>query len=168
MATAQLQQESIAPDQAALGALPDHRHQPRANPVDFLAPPPAEIGPLSSAESTLRAGRKPIPLILRLLMGTAFAGAIVYAFSWATEGTRRQDRESLMILGFVFAFIAFALDMYLTRFNAVITYVGRDGVTRHKVRGHRNAFPKTQTLLFAQVDSLRAAQTRQFVNGVYT
>jgi hypothetical protein len=168
MTTTQLEPPSAPADSATLNALPDHRGQPRAKPVDFLVPPPPEIGPLSSAESSLRAGGKPKPLVLRLLMGTLFAGAIMYAFSWATEGTRPRDREPLMILGLVFAVTAFALDLYLTRFKALVTYVGRDGVSRHAVRRHRDATPKSQTLLFTAADALRAAQTRQFVNGIYT
>ena len=168
MTTEPLQYESTSPDTRGLNALPDHRSQARPKPVDFLVPAPPEIGPVSSAESTLRPNRKPIPLVLRLLMGTLFAGAIVWAFSWASEDVRKGDRQGIMIMGLCFAVAAFAIDMYLTRFVALFSFVGRDGVARLTVKGRRNALPKTELLVFAQAYALRAAQTRQFVNGVYT
>lgn len=168
MTTAPLEYESTAPDSRGLNELPDHRSEKRGKPVEFLVPPPVEIGPISSAESTLKHGKRPKPLVLRLLMGTIFAGVIVWAFSWATEGVRSGDRQSIMGLGIAFATLAFAIDMYLTRFSAIFTYVGRDGIARQTIRGSREALPKSQVLLFNQAAALRASQTRQFVNGVYT
>src|SRR5579859_941552 len=149
--------------------VPDHRGQPREPDVELFAPPPREIGTILSADSTLRTGRGPKHIVVRILMGLAFAVVVVIAFEWmASTSGDRSERESMRTLGYVFAVVAFLSQMYATRFNATCTYVGTLGAVRSRVRGRVQAQPTTEVLLYGNVSELFAQQTRQYVNGIYS
>ena len=62
--------------------LPDHQGSSEHNPFFFFAAPPAGIGAVKSAESTLRPGARRTPLVLRILiaLATAFGTMVVMGF----------------------------------------------------------------------------------------
>ncbi|MEA2711033.1 MAG: hypothetical protein QOF78_3634 [Phycisphaerales bacterium] len=148
--------------------IPDHRDRAREYAADFFAPPPPQIGTVISAESSLKQGKGGLPFIVRLIIALLAAGAVVAACMWAASGMRRQDGESLVIIGYIMAAIAAAIAMFVTRFKARCTYVGERGAIRYTLTRSRNATPKIELLLFDDAAEVHAAQTRQFLNGVYT
>jgi hypothetical protein len=147
--------------------IPDHRGQRRAAGAVFFAPPPAELGPLVSAESTL--GTKfTFNLPLRLVMTLPVAAVFIYAGLLLAE--KRPPDESLAYQ--FFAFIAgaagAAVVWYYTRFNHACTYVGEHGFAIFTLSGSAMGKPVRNVLLFKNAAELRATQTRMYMNGVYT
>src|SRR5215475_5698750 len=102
METSTLEYQSRMIDSRALNELPDHSRQQRATEVEFFAEPPTEIGKVQSAESTLRPGRQPMPLPLRLLIGTVVGGALLFGGYQLAHDASSADRDTLIILGYVF------------------------------------------------------------------
>ena len=149
--------------------LPDHSGQRRAHAQEFFAPPPPQIGTVSSAESTLNQGKRPMPLIVRLLLAAVAAALVLGAFyALASLIERRRDREPVVMLGYIVAGIALIVTVWLTRFKAYCTYVGDRGVVRYTLTRSRDAAPAIELLKFEETDEVYASQTRQYVNGVYT
>jgi hypothetical protein len=167
MESSQLDFQSRMVDSHALNELPDHSGQPRPKQVEFFAEPPTEIGKPKSAESTLRPGREPMPVPMRLLIVAVAGGAFVFGGYWLGRGASQIDREIFQVLGWVFGIIALGIALLLTRFKVVCSFVGESGTATFTLKGRRNAKPKAQVLRFSDVEELRAKQTRQYVNGVY-
>jgi hypothetical protein len=165
--SAMLEYQSRMIDSRALSQLPDHSGKQRPAEVEFVAEPPAEIGKVKSAESSLRPGRQPMQFGVRLLIGAAVGGAVFYGALWAGSGANPFDRTTFQILGVLFGLGALGLTLLVTRFKAKCSYVGEQGAAYFILKGWRDAKPKVQMLLFANAQELRARQTRQYVNGVY-
>jgi hypothetical protein len=144
----------------------DHRGEPLAPDVDLFAPGPAEVGAIRSAESTLKVGQNEKPLLLRLVLAWLCGGATVVAVLLIPHD--RASQTVVYVIAAAVGLIVASLAWYFTRFAHRCTYVGEDGIARSDLRGRRDAQPKSWTLLFADAAALRASQTRQFVNGVYT
>ena len=155
-------------DSRVLNALPDHSGQPRLAEVEFFAEPPVQIGRVLSAESTLRPGRQPIPLGVRLLIGLVLAGVILYFTRSVGRGAVPAEREVYQALGLAVAVGALGITLLLTRFKAKCTFVAEDGIACFTLKRRREAQPKAQVLLFGDAHELRARQTRHYINGVYT
>lgn len=151
-----------------LDTLPDHRQRQRDWDVELFAAPPPDIGPLRSADSTLRKGNRPKPMVVRVLMGAAFAVVVVLLFSWMAMHFDPSEQQGMRILGYALAAVAFYSQVHATRFKAVCTYVGELGAARSTIRGSLEAAPATEVLLFANAAELFAKQTRHFVNGIYS
>lgn len=151
------------------GEITDHRGEPRRPDRELFGMPPPEIGRVLSAESTLPPGKDALPLPVRLLI-VLLAGAAVYGAVWyLTQGMRPTDRETLrLLLGGGGAVAAAVLAGYLSGFRHRCTYVGTDGVAQFELRGGRDRQPSARVLRFADAAEVRASQTRQFVNGIYT
>lgn len=162
-----LEYQSRMIDSRALSELPDHSGQQRPAEVEFFAEPPAEIGKVKSAESTLRPGRQPKAFGVRLLIGSAIGGILWYGLHWAAVNASPIDRQGFEILGIVLGLGALGITLLATRFKVKCSYVGEQGAALFTLTGRREAKPKAQVLLFAQAQELRARQTRQYVNGVY-
>ncbi len=155
-------------DSRPLNDLPDHSGQQRGAEAEFFAEPPAEIGKVRSAESTLKPGRQPMALPLRLLIAGILGGGIVSGGYWLARDAGQADRDTYQILGWVFGMMAVGVVLLITRFKVVCSFVGEQGVAKFTLKGNREAKPKASLLLFAQAEELRAKQTRHYVNGVYT
>ena len=163
-----LEYQSPMIDSRALNELPDHSGQPRGKEVEFFAEPPAEIGKIISAESTLQPGRKAMPFLVQLLIGFIVGGAIVLGGYWLGQDASPTDREAFQIIGVALGAAALGTTLLVMRFRAVCSYVGENGIASFRLKGRRNARPKARPLLlFAQAEELRAKRIRQFVNGVY-
>lgn len=153
-------------DQFQQEGIPGHNGEPRPKPADFFAPPPPELGQILSAESTLPAGKREIPLLLRLAIAGIIAAVVWGGAAWAI-GTSPQWRELAPTLAVLIALVVGGLVLYFIRFSHTCTYVGRNGAARFRLRGSRSRAAKEYTLLFNQAAELRASQVRQHYNGVY-
>lgn len=168
MESSMLEIQSQMIDSHPLNELPDHSRQRRPAEVEFFAEPPAEIGKVNSAGSTLRPGRKPMAFGVRLLIGILAGGAIVFGAYWLSRDSAPADRETCRYLGYFLGAGALGLTLLLTRFKVICSFVGEQGAASFTLKGRRDAKPKVQLLLFAQAEELRAKQIRHYVNGVYT
>ena len=163
-----MEYQSQAVDSRGLNQLPDHSGQARSLEVEFFAGPPAEIGTVKSAESTLRPGGQPKPLQVRLLIAAVLCGLIMLGAHWVSRGADAAERMTLLILGMAFGAGAVLITFWATRFKVTCSYVGEQGAAVFTLKGRRESKPSARVLLFANVAELRAQQIRQYVNGIYT
>lgn len=163
-----LEHQSRMIDSRALNELPDHSGQRRQAEVEFFAEPPAEIGKVKSAESTLRPGREPMSFPVRLLIGVALGGAFVFGAYYLGRHDTPFEQEFDHRAGYFFGAIALSVTLLVTRFKVVCSFVGEDGTASFTLTRRRDGIPKVQLLQFAQAEELRAKQTRHYLNGVYT
>jgi hypothetical protein len=168
MESAMLEYQSRMIDSRSLNELPDHSGQQRQAEVEFFAEPPSEIGKVQSAESTLRPGRQAMPFPMRLLIGAAVGGALVYGGYWLGRNAAEIDRQGFQIMGWILGTAALGITLLVTRFKVICTFVGEAGTANFTLKGGRYKQPKLQLLRFAEAEELRAKQTRHYVNGVYT
>lgn len=131
---------------------------------DFFAAPPAEIGDILSAHTTLRRHVQPTALAARIGL-TVFVGlgglAFGLFFAAMTNNTFFQ-----LLWPAVFTIGGIALALSSTRFKHTCTYVGRDGLARFTCQGSRESV-LAEIFLFQDAQELKAHQTRQYHNGVY-
>jgi hypothetical protein len=168
MEPATLEQQPCLIDSQKLSELPDHSGQPRTTEAEFFAEPPAEIGKVRSAESTLRPGGHPMSWGARLLIGAVAGAALFYGCQWAAHGASPADRRTFELAGIAVGLGALGTCLLLTRFKVRCTYVGEQGTADFFLKGRREAKPAAQVLLFANAQELRTKQTRHYVNGIYT
>src|SRR5207249_1855803 len=74
--------------------------------ADFFVFPPSEIGPVTTAYSTLTQGKEPIPLPIRLAMfATAFLlpAAMIW---WVFAEKHKADTENVVIVAAVLVWVA--------------------------------------------------------------
>ena len=145
----------------------DHSGEPLDPQADFFAPPPAEIGEVQTARSTLRQGVHPRSIIVRFGLTV---GPVAVLLAIGDYLTKRLDLQGDMVLlsvcGIVGVLVG-AIAWAVTRFRHTCSYVGRNGVSQIVVRGGRDASPSVKTLLFSEAAELRTRETRRFVNGIY-
>jgi hypothetical protein len=146
----------------------DHAGQPLRRDADFFVPPPAEIGPILSAYSSLTRDTKPTPLPARAgiaagaALGGLFVGVLIVAmfqvgnefwlFLWPVGGG---------IAGGIIAW-------YCTRFEHSCSYVGREGAARFVCSGSRENLTSREVFRFRDAAEIRTAQTMHYTNGAYT
>jgi hypothetical protein len=87
---------------------------------------------------------------------------------WLARNGSRDDQQAVFFFSIVAGIAVFFIMAYFTRFSHRCSYVGEDGVAQFTLKGRRSARPRGDFLLFAHAGELRASQTRQFVNGIYT
>lgn len=136
---------------------------------DFFQPPPPEIGPVISAYSTLTVGKNPVPLFLRLLLVGACAVGCYALIWWVNQPGHRSDARFFVPIAAVVGFlIAVPIVLIVTGFKHTLSYVGKNGFSKHTLKGRRGKKTKDEMLLFADAAELRSGETRQYYNGVYT
>ena len=161
----------FSPPQVAIPEdVPSLAGNPRTNDRVFFAAPPAEIGPLYRADSSLQIGKRPTSVAVRLVI-TALAmlpGAVVTVLA-LREGMGGSDTwVGILVLGAVLMLIGWAITWYKTRFRVFCAYVGQLGAIRYTLKGKLENKPRVEFILFDRATELRTAQTRHFYNGVYT
>ena len=147
-----------------------HNGEPIDRTRDFFQPPPAEIGKVLTAHSTLVRGKEPYSLGGRLMI-VLFAPALILAIGYLITGDGPQYGNTIgpLIPMAVVAVIAFAVGWYYTGFSQTCSYVGEEGLARYVLKGPKATTPVTPEVFpFQQASELRTAQTRNFYNGVYT
>ena len=140
--------------------------------VWFAAPPP-EIGQVQTADTTLAAGDTPRPVWLRLGSAAGVALAVlatIYALFAEPQFQPKSAVGWLIFAGFSLALAGAAAGavLYLLRFRRQASFVGRDGFARDELRGGLADVRPRGRLHFADAARLYTAETRQYVNGVYT
>jgi hypothetical protein len=156
-----------APPRESGAPITNHGGGPLARNADFFVDPPAEIGPVLSANTTLVVGKRPwtggarmitagISGLFGLGLGAIVVGAASPAwefwhFFWPTLGS---------VLGLALAF-------WRTQFSHTCTYVGREGVARFRCKGSRNRITASELFRFRDALELRTSQTVRYYNGAY-
>jgi hypothetical protein len=135
----------------------------------FFQPPPAEIGKLYTAHSTLKLGGEPFSLGMRLMI-TLFVPALMLALGLLLARNDTTDTATVpVVIGAFAAILAFAIGWYFTGFWQSCSYVGEAGVVRYIITGAPGvARAKAELFLFDTAAELRTSQTRNFYNGIYT
>jgi len=155
-------------DQTILQGIPDHRGQPRPPGPIFFAAPPASIGQLISAESTLGSGRIEFALPVRIGLAAAVVGIIFYGGMLVAAMQHPDDRGIYLFFTVVLAALGAAGLWYNTGFNHNCTYVGQDGFARFRLKRNRDGTPVQTLLLFRDAAALLARQTHSYTNHIYT
>src|SRR5262249_47863480 len=145
----------------------NHGGKPLPEDIDFFAEPPAEIGPLLSAYSTLRHGKRPWSVGGRLIVGggVGMLGLLGGGFLVSGGGVPHPFWQAAWPLGLGGA--ALIAGLLCTGFSHTCTYVGREGIARFTCSGSRDHLEESEILLFRNATELRTSQTRRYVNGVY-
>ncbi|HET6250489.1 MAG TPA: hypothetical protein VFE47_22565 [Tepidisphaeraceae bacterium] len=143
-------------------------HQGEAIGADavFLSAPPVELGPIRSATSTLKKGRR--RSTLRRFAWTAAATGVTllgFAYIWLHLGRDRDSFSELVLtlLGLFSAISVGAIVWMAAKFQHFTTYVGESGIARVSIDG--SVGPKCHACIFAQATELRTELTRNTVNG---
>ncbi len=147
--------------------LRNHGGDPLPVNGDYFVEAPAEIGPLTSAYTTLRRGQRPWSLAARLVLCTAatvgglFIGAGIdlifdlfpdfWFFVWPILGP---------LVGFLIAF-------FMTRFQHTLSYVGEEGVARYVCSGSRDNVTTKEIFCFRDATHLRITTTHHYNRGAY-
>ena len=147
----------------------EHSDAPIPPDADFFAAPPAEIGKVQSAQTSLKHGKSPWAMPMRFALaatvGAVLGGGLYYVLTNAAR--RPSDPEWFMLAGLVFA-LGFTVAWLSTGFKQTCSYVGEEGVARYTAKGSRENLAKLEYLHFADAAEVRTAQTRHYYNGVYT
>ena len=112
-----------APVQAAAPPAPIQNHggDPLPQDVDFFVEPPAEIGPVTSAYSTLRLGKEPWPLLLRVFLSAALAGFGVFVSVAIVSLNRVHNPFWVAAWPLALGGIGAALGLFTSRFTHTCT-----------------------------------------------
>lgn len=134
----------------------------------FFAAPPAEIGPVLTAASTLSSEPKKRSILSEVgvaLFLASFAGLII----WALLSLISVPNGVILVLSLVAATATAAWSFYDGRvFRAECSYVGKYGMARYSLKGSPTATPKTEVMCFEDATHLQTSQTRHYKNGVYS
>lgn len=145
-----------------------HAGVPQIADADYFVPPPAEIGPLMSAETSLTTRRQPMsPGARWLLIGGLMFGVYFGLIALAELADLRVE-GFIQITSAALGLLAGLVAGLMTRFSHVCSYVGKSGVARYRIKGSRHATPRVELFLFESAKNLRTAETANYYNGVYT
>jgi hypothetical protein len=135
--------------------------------VDFFAPPPEEIGPVTSAQSTLQRGKEPWSAGARLVLAglAGMAGLLLGAVLVFVLRVRSDFWQ--VVWPFGGGALSLAVALHLTRFRHTCTYVGQEGVARFVCSGRRDRLSTREVFRFRDATELRTSHTLRYVNGVY-
>jgi hypothetical protein len=150
-----------------LQGVPDHRGRQRRLEVTFFAAPPAQIGRLRSAGSTLGGGGIELVVPLRLALAAGVAAIVYYLGSlWA-------QRQMFDLQSIYYGFAAFAagicavMTWFFTAFEHICSYVGENGFALFRLNGKGSSRPSRNVLLFKNAAELLARKTDLYARGVY-
>jgi hypothetical protein len=149
--------------------LTDHRGQPLPADADFFVAPPAEIGEVKSAYSSLRVHKEALALPVRavLILLCVLPGAAAMAY-WGETMHHDEVFSALMIIGALIVLFSFLIAWNLTGFRHACSYAGVLGVARDRTGGSRQAPVKEDGLRFGAAAELRTAQIRHYNHRIYT
>jgi hypothetical protein len=144
----------------------NHAGQAMSGPKEFFAPPPAEIGEVLSAHSTLKQGVRPRAPGVRLAWALFGAGlGVVLGLGIAGTGVGPFWQ---LVCPVGFGALGLALALWATRFRHRCSYVGREGAARFTCAGDPQHLTQAELFCFADAAELRTAQTNHYHNGIYT
>jgi len=136
--------------------------------MEFFGTPPAEIGLVSSAHSTLNPTHRSFGFVPVVLIRVGFCGTLA---SIAFGLTEKGLAVSPLVVGLctvLWGLVGLCLGWYLTSFVHVCTYCGNNGIAELTLRGARENPYEMQMLLFADAAELRTKQTlNRTEHGIY-
>lgn len=149
-------------------SVPAHSGRPLPEDLEFFHAPPPEIGELLTAHSTLKRHTHPWTTAGRIkLMAVVFV--VLAALFWL--GIRIADKHYELSLVFTICAVLFAFmspfALLLTKFQHLVTYVGRAGIARYTLQKSRDGFMFGEVMPFADATDLRAQHVRHYRNGIY-
>ncbi len=148
------------------GPVPTHADTRQPREADYFAPPPEEIGEVTSACTTMTRGMEP------MAAGTRAAVFLISAGCGAGLGVvidvlaKVQSPFWLIFWPVVLLLIALLIAWACTQFGHTCTYVGRSGVARFTCSGTRHDITE-EVFPFREGAELRTTQVRRYTNGVY-
>ena len=164
-------------DKSTPRELVDHSGRKLPENTIFFVEPPAEIGPVVSAFSTLKPGRydrsalvRLIRMFFRILLvggGSIFVSLFVLAFADSLVARLSGIASLRIFLLPLLSGILFLTGWYLTRSKHYCSYVAERGVAFFSCRGPKNKITSATTLVFSSATELRNRQTRRYINGIY-
>jgi len=152
-----------------VGEISNHAGGPIEADAEFFAPPPAEIGEVITAYTTLKQGRKSRSGSTRLLIATVVGGLtwlIVVMFLRMAVGSDSMGKFRLFAP--IPAIIDWLLAFFLTGFKHRCSYVGSFGVARYEITGNRQTESTIELFQFSQAGELYNKIVRNYYNGVPT
>jgi len=160
-----------------------HCGEPVRNDADFFAPPPQEIGRVTTADSTLNCPDRPRSAALarvrtRVRMAIVFlvVSLLVAApfLSTMPSGKSADASEVLVILCIAFLvggmaawFVSKLMARARRKRMPSCSYVGENGLAVYRLKGCAEDGAELEVLLFGDAEDLLTKETRHFVNGVY-
>jgi hypothetical protein len=132
---------------------------------DFFAPPPAEIGAIQSAHTSLRRDKRPLSPGVRLAVALVGGAAGLLIGLLIAVNLKSPFFQILWPVGL--SGLGLGILLAATRFSHTCTYVGERGVARYACKGHRGNV-SDEVFLFDDATELRTGQTRHYTNGAYT
>jgi hypothetical protein len=145
----------------------NHGGDPIPGNADFFVDPPPEIGPLVSAYTTLRQGKRPWPVWLRALLSLSFCllGFLIGCSIDLCASVRNPFW--LVVWPVVGAGLGMLAGVVASSFSHTCTYAGRDGAAHYVCSGRRDNITISEVFRFRDAADLRTAQTRHYKNGIY-
>ena len=138
------------------GATVDHAGRAAALDADFFARPPAAIGPVWSADTTVRTTARPWSPAARVAVGAVVGLAILSLFVFAASRNSLIERQGNLWMGSILGGAMVPLAWFVTRRRDECSFVGRDGLavfTRRTWFGRTRAV-RERVLAFASVGHL--------------
>jgi hypothetical protein len=131
---------------------------------DFFMPPPAEIGEVVSAYTSLRKDTLPMSPGTRIA-GVMVAGTVGLAIGLVISLNIKNPFFQLF-WPVLLASSGLLVVLLATRFKHTCTYVAQEGVARFTCKGSREQVIG-QVFCFKDAAELRTSQTRHYTNNVY-
>ena len=149
-----------------MGRIPHHTGDPLPGDADFFVDPPAEIGLLESAATTLRFGMQPRSpgARARLMLVLALVGLLVGWIIVKVLDIQSDFWWPWMVGGLG---LGVFLGWFTSKFEHTCTYVGEEGVAHYECSGRRDHLKRADVFLFRDATELRTEQTRNYTNGFY-
>jgi hypothetical protein len=148
-----------------------HNGEPIPETMAFFEPPPAEIGEIVSAYSTVKRGKRYSSLLSRWLwigLGNACLAALIIVIGSIGQMGHMASAMVMAVVSVIFVGIPVGFVFTLIgEFRQSVTYVGRHGL--FKALSPRNGkVSKREQFLFASASDLYVAIQNNYVNGVYS
>ncbi len=124
-----------------------HNDQPIPAEMEFLFPPPSEIGKIITAHSTLTRQAEPYSLAMRLILILVLP-LVLATVAYLLMPQKRNDNLPALAMGFVVGTVSLLIAWWITSFKHQLTFVGVDGIAEITLKSSREATPKTQSLVF--------------------
>jgi hypothetical protein len=136
-----------------LPTVTDHEGSPLDPDADFFQPPPADIGLVISAYTSLKKRTEAVALPARIALMTL---ALIPGIAFLCFMPKSKDLQaSFGAIAAVVAICGIALVGRATRFSHACSYVGTRGAVRYRMRGSRNGQRREEGIRFAQAAELR-------------
>jgi hypothetical protein len=142
------------------------------NKMEFIAPPPPQIGEIVFADTCQYEGRTRLSSLHKIAaIAVGAACSTIILLFW--DSVSQTERSALLVVasviagGLVTSLVLLALLMEVRR-RRRCSYVGTEGVAQYQGRYNVNRPPDESVFMFSDASYLRSAQTRHYTNSFYT